>query len=231
MDNLKLAELLFPEVTQSTEDIEAKYPKRPLPEGAVVSRFAPSPTGFLHIGGLFAAFVAERAAHSAGGVFYLRIEDTDKKREVENGITGIVKGIKDFGIKIDEGMMGENESVGDYGPYQQSARKDIYHVFCKKLVAEGLAYPCFCTAEEIDEIRKDQEKDKLLPGYYGSFAKCRNLSLEEIEEKIKRRNKGKNRNAGEYSGHRAFENGRNPDISFCACGGRPPHGHDARDKG
>ncbi len=185
MDNLKLAELLFPEVTQSTEDIEAKYPKRPLPEGAVVSRFAPSPTGFLHIGGLFAAFVAERAAHSAGGVFYLRIEDTDKKREVENGITGIVKGIKDFGIKIDEGMMGENKSVGDYGPYQQSARKDIYHVFCKKLVAEGLAYPCFCTAEEIDEIRKDQEKDKLLPGYYGSFAKCRNLSLEEIEEKIK----------------------------------------------
>ncbi len=185
MDNLKLAQLLFPDVTDTVSDLEKRYPKRPIPENAIVSRFAPSPTGFLHIGGLFAAFIAERSAHANGGVFYLRIEDTDKKREVENGITGIVKGIKDFGLKIDEGMMSETEEIGEYGPYQQSKRKNIYHVFCKKLVEEGYAYPCFCTAEEIDEIRKTQEKDKLLPGYYGKFAKCRDLSYEEIEEKIK----------------------------------------------
>ena len=161
MDNLKLAQLLFPDVTETVSDLEKRDPKRPIPENAIVSRFAPSPTGFLHIGGLFAAFIAERSAHANGGVFYLRIEDTDKKREVENGITGIVKGIKDFGLKIDEGMMSETEEIGEYGPYQQSKRKNIYHVFCKKLVEEGYAYPCFCTAEEIDEIRKAQEKDKL----------------------------------------------------------------------
>ncbi len=185
MDNLKLAQLLFSHVVDTPEDLEKRYPKRALPEGGVVSRFAPSPTGFLHIGGLFAAFIAERAAHSTGGVFFLRIEDTDKKREVENGITGIVKGIKDFGLKIDEGMMGEDESVGEYGPYIQSQRKDIYHVFCKKLVEEGLAYPCFCSPEEIAEIREAQEAEKILPGYYGEYAKCRELTLEEIERKIK----------------------------------------------
>ncbi len=184
MDNLKLAKLLFPEVTKTPEELEARYPKRALPEGAVVSRFAPSPTGFLHIGGLFAAFIAERSAHAKGGVFFLRIEDTDKKREVENGVSGIVKGIKDFGLQIDEGMMSETEEIGEYGPYLQSARKDIYHVFCKKLVEEGLAYPCFCSAEEIGAIREKQESEKLLPGYYGEFAKCRSLSYEEIEEKI-----------------------------------------------
>ena len=185
MDNLKLAQLLFPEVTDTPQALEERYPKRELPEGAIVSRFAPSPTGFLHIGGLFAAFIAERSAHSTGGAFYLRIEDTDKKREVENGISGIVKGIKDFGLKIDEGMMSEDESLGEYGPYIQSKRKDIYHVFCKKLVEEGLAYPCFCSAEKISEIRTMQEQEKLLPGYYGKFAACRELSYEEIEEKIK----------------------------------------------
>ncbi len=185
MDNLKLAELLFPEVTKTPEDLENQYPKRDLPEGAKVSRFAPSPTGFLHIGGLFAAFIAERSAHAKGGVFFLRIEGTDKKREVENGVSGIVKGIKDFGLKIDEGMMSETEEIGEYGPYLQSSRVDIYHVFCKKLVEAGLAYPCFCSAEEISAIREEQEKNKLLPGYYGSFAKCRNLTYEEIEAKIK----------------------------------------------
>ena len=184
MDNLKLAQILFPDVTATPEDMEKKYPKRDLPEGAMVTRFAPSPTGFLHIGGLFAAFINERSAHTTGGKFFLRIEDTDKKREVENGVTGIVKGIKDFGLEIDEGMMTETESVGEYGPYLQSIRKDIYHVFCKKLVEEGLAYPCFCSADEISAIREDQEAKKLLPGYYGEFAKCRKLTLEEIEEKI-----------------------------------------------
>lgn len=188
MDNKKLAEMLFPDITETTQSIEARYPKRNLPEGAKVTRFAPSPTGFLHIGGLFAAFVAERAAHKSGGIFYLRIEDTDKKREVENGVTGIVNGLKQFGIKIDEGMMTETESIGDYGPYTQSQRRDIYRTYCKSLVERGLAYPCFCSAEELEEIRKKQEENKQNPGYYGEFAHCRSLSYEEIEKNI---NEGK----------------------------------------
>ncbi len=185
MDNKKLAELLFGHITKTPEDIEADYPRRKLPEGAKVTRFAPSPTGFLHIGGLFAAFVSERAARKSGGLFFLRIEDTDKKREVENGVTGIVKGLQAFGINIDEGMLTETESIGEYGPYTQSQRKDIYQVFAKSLLEKGLAYPCFCTAEELDEIRKEQEQNKQNPGYYGSFAKCRSLSFEEIEANIK----------------------------------------------
>jgi len=185
MDNKKLAELLFAHITKSGEDFIIKYPKRNLPEGAKVTRFAPSPTGFLHIGGLFAAFVSERAARKTDGVFFLRIEDTDKKREVENGVTGIVQGLQNFGIRIDEGMLTETESLGDYGPYTQSQRKEIYQTFCKELVEKGYAYPCFCTAEELDEIRKKQEENKLNPGYYGEFAKCRDLTYEEIEEKVK----------------------------------------------
>ena len=185
MDNNKLAELLFSDIKKTPADYEAKYPKRNLQEGACVTRFAPSPTGFLHIGGLFAAFVGERTAKKSGGVFYLRIEDTDKKREVENGVTGIVKGLADFGIEIGEGMVTETESIGNYGPYMQSQRKEIYQAYCKDLVKRGLAYPCFCSAEELDQIRQQQEKNKQNPGYYGEFAKCRNLSFEEIEEKIK----------------------------------------------
>ena len=185
MDNKKLADLLFGHITETCEDIIAKYPERKLKEGAKVTRFAPSPTGFLHIGGLFAAFVSERAARKTDGVFFLRIEDTDKKREVENGVTGIVQGLQNFGIKIDEGMLTETESIGAYGPYTQSQRKDIYQTFCKSLVERGFAYPCFCTAEELDEIRKKQEANKQNPGYYGEFAKCRDLSYEEIEEKVK----------------------------------------------
>jgi len=185
MDNKKLAELLFGHIAESCDDIIARYPKRDLPSEAKVTRFAPSPTGFLHIGGLFAAYVSERAARKNGGVFFLRIEDTDKKREVENGVTGIVQGLQNFGIKIDEGMLTETESIGNYGPYTQSQRKDIYQTFCKKLVEDGVAYPCFCTADELDLIRKKQEENKQNPGYYGEFAKCRNLSYEEIEEKVK----------------------------------------------
>lgn len=185
MDNKKLAELLFSHIENTPDDYEKMYPKRDLPQGAKVTRFAPSPTGFLHIGGLFAAFVSERAARKSGGIFFLRIEDTDKKREVENGVTGIVEGLRNFGIKIDEGMFTETESIGNYGPYTQSMRKDIYQAYAKSLVEKGLAYPCFCSAEELDEIRKAQEEQKLNPGYYGKFAKCRDLSYEEIEEKIK----------------------------------------------
>ncbi len=185
MDNNKLAELLFSDIEKTPEYFETKYPKRNLGDGARVTRFAPSPTGFLHIGGLFAAFVGERTAKKSGGAFYLRIEDTDKKREVENGVAGIVKGLADFGITIDEGMIGETESIGNYGPYMQSKRKEIYQTYCKDLVKRGLAYPCFCTEEELDGIRKAQEQKKQNPGYYGEFAKCRNLSYEEIEENIK----------------------------------------------
>lgn len=176
---------MFPEITKTPEDYEKIYPKRNLKEGVKVTRFAPSPTGFLHIGGLFAAFVAERVAHTSGGVFYLRIEDTDKKREVEDGVTGIVNGLKAFGIEFDEGMISENDETGTYGPYKQSMRKEIYRTFCKELVKKGLAYPCFCTAEELEKIRGEQEAQKMTPGYYGEFAKCRNLSLEEAEKNIK----------------------------------------------
>ena len=185
MNNEKLAELLFGNIEKTPADYEVLYPRRDLPAGAKVTRFAPSPTGFLHIGGLFAAFVGERTARKSGGVFYLRIEDTDKKREVENGVSGIVKGIGDFGIKIDEGMVTETESIGDYAPYTQSKRKEIYQAYCKDLVKKGLAYPCFCTAEELEKIREEQEKNKQNPGYYGKFAKCRDLSYEEIEENIR----------------------------------------------
>ncbi len=185
MDNKKLSELLFSGITKTPADYEKEYPKRNLKEGAKVTRFAPSPTGFLHIGGLFAAFVSERAARKTDGIFFLRIEDTDKKREVENGVTGIVKGLQNFGIKIDEGMLTETDSIGNYGPYTQSQRKDIYQAFAKSLVEKGLAYPCFCTSEELDEIRKAQEENKQNPGYYGKFAKCRSLSFEEIEKNIK----------------------------------------------
>lgn len=185
MDYNKLAELLFKDIDKTPEDYEKKYPSRNLPQNAKVTRFAPSPTGFLHIGGLFAAFVGARTARKTGGIFYLRIEDTDKKREIENGVSGIVKGLSDFGITIDEGMLTETESIGEYGPYTQSKRKEIYQAYCKDLVKKGLAYPCFCTAEELDEIRKKQEANKQNPGYYGEFAKCRNLTYEEIEENIK----------------------------------------------
>ncbi|MBQ6907913.1 MAG: glutamate--tRNA ligase [Clostridia bacterium] len=185
MDYTKLAELLFKDIDKTPEDYEREYPCRNLSDGAKVTRFAPSPTGFLHIGGLFAAFIGERTARKTGGVFYLRIEDTDKKREIENGVSGIVKGLSDFGITIDEGMLTETESIGKYGPYTQSHRKEIYQAYCKDLVKKGLAYPCFCTAEELDAIRKTQEENKQNPGYYGKFAKCRNLTYEQIEEKIK----------------------------------------------
>ena len=184
MDYNKLAELLFPDITKGIEYYEEKYPKRQLPEGAKVTRFAPSPTGFLHIGGLFAAFIAERTAHSKDGVFYLRIEDTDKKREVENGVRGIVEGLEDFGIEFDEGMTGEETETGNYGPYTQSKRREIYRTYCKELVRRGLAYPCFCTAQELGKMRDEQEAAKLTPGYYGEFAKCRELSFDEIKNNI-----------------------------------------------
>ena len=184
MDYSKLAQLLFGGIDKTPEYYEEKFPQRNLPEGAKVTRFAPSPTGFLHIGGLFAALISERIAHQSGGRFILRIEDTDKKREVENGVSKIIDGLNSFGIKIDEGFVGHDEQSGEYGPYKQSERAEIYQCYAKALVEKGLAYPCFCTEEEISAIREKQEAQKLLPGYYGKFAACRNLTYEQIEEKI-----------------------------------------------
>ena len=144
MDYTQLAELLFPDVTETPEDIEKKYPQRNLPEGAKVTRFAPSPTGFVHFGGLFPATVGERLAHQSGGVFYLRVEDTDAKREVPGAAQALVKTLARYGVHFDEGVTPDGEK-GDYGPYKQSNRAKIYHVFAKSLVQKGLAYPCFTT--------------------------------------------------------------------------------------
>ena len=178
-DYEKLAELLFPDVTETVDDLEARFPQRALPEGAKVTRFAPSPTGFLHIGGMFSAFVDVLAAKASGGISFLRIEDTDKKREIEDGVSGIIEGFRDFGITFDEGVTGFDAETGDYGPYVQSRRAHIYHVVAKKLVREGLAYPCFCTEEALGELREAQEKaGTLIKGYFGEWAKCRSLSFE-----------------------------------------------------
>ena len=184
MDYKELADLIFPNA-KSTEYYEEKYPERDLPEGAMVTRFAPSPTGFIHIGGLFGSIVDRKLAKQSNGVFILRIEDTDQKREIENGILQIVNGLADFGIIPDEGMISETEEKGSYGPYKQSARKDIYQAFAKSLIEKGLAYPCFCSPEELDETREKQEAAKLRSGYYGVWAKCRTMPIDEVAEKIK----------------------------------------------
>ncbi len=182
MDHQKLANLLFPQVKRTPQQLlEEVFPPRQLKEGAAVTRFAPSPTGFLHIGGVFTAMVGERVAHTTGGKVILRIEDTDKKREVQGGVNQIVQGLRDFGICFDEGATGDDSEQGAYAPYTQSKRAEYYHVFCKDLVEKGLAYPCFCTAEEIAALREEQEKNSLTPGYWGEHAKCRDLTLEEIE--------------------------------------------------
>lgn len=183
-DFKEMAELLFPNITAVPEDYEKKYPERNLAEGAIVTRFAPSPTGFLHFGGLFAGFVERTAASTTDGIFYLRIEDTDKKREIENGVTLIVKGLNDFGIEIDEGVVSENEEKGIYGPYTQSQRTPIYQAYVKYLVENGIAYPCFMTEDEISLIREKQEANKELPGIYGDYAKYRNITVEEAKTKI-----------------------------------------------
>ncbi|MBQ6380476.1 MAG: glutamate--tRNA ligase [Clostridia bacterium] len=183
MDNLQLANLLFPEIDKTPEYYENKYPPRSLPEGARVTRFAPSPTGFLHLGGLFAATVAAKTAHASNGIFYLRIEDTDKKREVEGGIGGIIDGLAYFGVVPDEGRISQSEDKGDYGPYRQSERREIYQTFAKALVENGLAYPCFCSEEDLAELRAAQENEPV-KGYHGKWAKCRTLGLEQIQENL-----------------------------------------------
>ena len=184
MNYKDLADLIFPSAKEISY-YEEKYPERNLPEGAIVSRFAPSPTGFVHIGGLYQALVSREVTERTGGVFFLRIEDTDQKREIENGVTGIVNSLRDFDMLPDEGMITEDDEIGNYGPYKQSLRKEIYEAYAKYLIEQGKAYPCFCTPEEGEEIRKKQEEAKIRPGYYGIWAKCRSLSVDEASAKIK----------------------------------------------
>ena len=184
MNYKDLADLIFPNAKEISY-YEEKYPERNLPEGAIVTRFAPSPTGFVHIGGLYQSLIALQITKKTNGVFFLRIEDTDQKREVENGVTDIVNSLKDFNMSPDEGMTSDTEEIGNYGPYKQSLRKEIYEAYAKYLLEQGKAYPCFCTSEEVEEIRKKQESAKIRPGYYGVWAKCRNLTVEEAAEKIK----------------------------------------------
>lgn len=181
MDWNKLAEALIPDKNiRPLEEYEALYPERDLPKGAKVTRLAPSPTGFMHLGNLYVAIANERIAHQSGGVFYLRIEDTDAKRKVEGAVEVIHSSLKYFGIGFDEGA----ELSGNYGPYYQRQRAEIYHAYAKDLIRRGLAYPCFCTEEELEKTREYQTENKLLPGYYGEFAKCRNLTEEEIYDNL-----------------------------------------------
>lgn len=184
MDYAKLAELLFPHITKKPEDYDAIFPKRNLPAGAMVTRLGPSPTGFMHLGNLYGAFADERLAHQSGGVFFLRIEDTDDKREVEGAVDIIISSLKFFGVNFDEGATVDGDK-GAYGPYHQSERAEIYQCFAKKLVAEGHAYPCFMTSEEIEKVKASQEANKETPGIYGKYAACRSLTLEEVEANVK----------------------------------------------
>ena len=185
MTNKELADLMYPNVSKTISDYEKMYPERNLPEGAVVSRYAPSPTGFVHVGNMLACFIENFVPNQTEGVFYLRIEDTDQKREIEGGIENIVDAIKTIGLDYKEGVVSKDKEVGEYGPYIQSKRIDIYHTFAKYMIENDLAYPCFCTQEEIDASREEQKINKTRIGYYGEYAVCRNLTNEERAEKIK----------------------------------------------
>lgn len=189
MNYKELSELIYPSLPHTAEEYEAMYPPRDLPEGAMVTRLGPSPTGFIHLGNLYGAFVDERLAHQSGGVFYLRIEDTDDKRYVENAVETIITSLGFFDIRFDEGATLTGD-IGDYGDYTQSHRGDIYQTFAKKLLAEGLAYPCFLSEEEISVIREEQESQKLSPGIYAGWSKYRDWDKDpeiasEVETRIK----------------------------------------------
>lgn len=180
MNYKELADLLYPDVAMSIDDLEKKYPKRDLPDHSEVCRFAPSPTGRMHLGNLFASFMPEVFAHQSNGVFILRIEDTDDKRAIENGINLIFNDLRAYNYQIDESLL----TGGEYGPYIQTQRKDIYKVCAKYLVSIGRAYPCFCSEEDLNVMREKQEKCKERIGYYGKYAKCRNLSIEEVKKHL-----------------------------------------------
>lgn len=183
MDHFALAELLFPHVSMTPEELEAKYPPRNVPEGAVITRMAPSPTGFVHLGNLVQGLTSERMAHQSGGVLFLRVEDTDAKREVPGAVEVLIETLKHYGIHFDEGATIDGDN-GSYGPYRQRQRADIYHVYAKKLVQEGMAYPCFCTEEELASMREKQEAAKETTGYYGQYAIWRDRPMEDIQAQI-----------------------------------------------
>ena len=189
MDNQRLADLLFPGVDKTPDYYEEKFPYRDLPAKAHVTRMAPSPTGFIHLGNLYSALADERIAHRNGGVFYLRIEDTDEKRKVDGAVETIINVLRYFNIEFDEGAgFSDDAPQNAYGPYFQRQRVDIYHAYAKRLVEQGLAYPCFCEEDDLEGVRKQQEEAKELTGYYGKYALCRNLAIEDIEAKL---NEGK----------------------------------------
>ncbi|MGN1095137.1 MAG: glutamate--tRNA ligase, partial [Eubacteriales bacterium] len=183
MDHNYLAELLFPEVKETPEDMEKRFPPRNLPEGAVVSRMAPSPTGFVHLGNLVQGITSERICHQSGGVLFLRVEDTDSKREVPGAVKVLIESLKHYNIRFDEGATVDGDN-GIYAPYTQSKRGEIYHVYAKKLVSEGKAYPCFCTEEELNAMRAEQEAEKVNFGYYGKWARWRDRPIEDIEAEL-----------------------------------------------
>lgn len=183
MDCNVLAELLFPNVTMTPQDMEAQFPPRNAPEGAVITRMAPSPTGFVHLGNLVQGLTSERMAHQSGGVLFLRVEDTDAKREVPGAVEVLINTLKHYGINFDEGATIDGD-FGCYGPYRQRQRAQIYHVYAKKLVQDGMAYPCFCTEEELAAMREKQEANKETTGYYGSYAIWRDRTIEDIKEQI-----------------------------------------------
>ena len=183
MDYQVLANLLFPNVTDTPDTLEEKYPPRNVPEGAVVTRMAPSPTGFVHLGNLVQGLTAERMAHQSSGVLFLRVEDTDAKREVPGAVEVLIDTLKHYGINFDEGAT-HGGDAGIYGPYRQRQRAAIYHVYAKKLVAEGQAYPCFCTEEELSAMREVQEANKETTGYYGKYAMWRDRSMEDVQAQL-----------------------------------------------
>ncbi|MCB2294702.1 glutamate--tRNA ligase [Clostridium algoriphilum] len=184
MDYLKLADLLLPTIHETPEYYRDLYPKRHLKPNTMVTRYAPSPTGFQHLGGVFAALISERLAHQSQGIFYFRVEDTDKKREVVGAIEDCTNTLRDFGINFDEGVIDSTTEKGAYGPYKQSDRINIYHAFVKSLIKKGLAYPCFCTEEALDETRKIQQELKINTGYHGKWAVHRNSTIEEVNEEL-----------------------------------------------
>ena len=188
MDYQKLADILFPKLKHDCQYYFDKYPKRDLPKGAEVLRIAPSPTGFIHLGNLYGALADERIAHQSGGVFYLRIEDTDSKRKVPGAVEAIISSFDYFQIYFDEGAHHQPHE-GNYGPYYQKQRKEIYQTFAKRLVSEGKAYPCFCSGKQLTEIRKQQKEINEATGYYGKWASCRNLTLEEVKARLEKKEK------------------------------------------
>ena len=180
----KLADLIFPDINETTDDLEKRYPERNLKEEAEVTRYAPSPTGFLHTGALFTTLIDKKIAEQTGGIFYFRLEDTDTKRKIDECREAFLEGLEAFGLYPQEGLQKSGKEIGNYAPYTQSERETIYKICAKELIRKGLAYPCFCTSEDLDKLRTMQEKEKIRPGYYGRFARCRNNTVEEMIERI-----------------------------------------------